>query len=166
MSIKKGDMTLIFPQTQEFPQAFLGLLTTCIESCLSLSLKKRKPFPTARLWLPTRTLSYTCSLWMHFALLLASSYINSQITSVYFWFIKVWVSLQMRMMESSKWLNVVTFRRLLFLSVALSSRHFILLGSRDSNWRQHRTSLRILASKPDFLASTLVILLPPVWYGG
>lgn len=114
----------------------------CIHWKLSFSpypLKKMEKFSFGqRLWSPRRTLYYVFSFQTHFVLLLASSYMNSQVILVYFRFIKAWVSLRMRMLESSKWLNTLTLKRFLFLSVALFNSHFLLLGSRDSNWRQHK----------------------------
>lgn len=135
----------------------------CTLRAVSLSLKKRKSFHITKDYDHLGELSYVCSFQMHFALLQASFYVNSQISSIYFWLIKAWVSLQMRMFESWRWLNVVTFKIFLFLSVALYRSHFILLGSRDSNWGQHGMQLRILALKSDYLGSTLIILLPFVW---
>ena len=59
----------------------------CTSRAVSLSLKKRKSFHITKDYNHLGELSYVCSFQMHFALLLASFYMNSQITLVYFWLI-------------------------------------------------------------------------------
>ena len=67
-----------------------------------------------RLGSPRRSHHYVYSFQTHFALLLASSYMNSWVNLIYFWFIKAWVSLRMRMSESSKWWSALMLKRFLF----------------------------------------------------
>lgn len=101
---RKGDMTLIFPLNAKIPMSFPGTVDyVYIESCFYLPFsKKKKSFHIVKGYDHLGKLCYICSFQTNFALLLASSYMNFQITSVYFGYIKAWVSLRMRMFKSSK----------------------------------------------------------------